>query len=106
MDTSLSNAALALGFLPRIRHRDLAKLDLRLNETKSRIVDVTQGEALRFLELYLSPAPLAARSGVVQKTPAIKQRTALLRKLEEGSGAGSLADGAGDPDNHPDPVWG
>jgi len=28
---------------------ELAKLDLRVNETKSRIVDLTQGEAFGFL---------------------------------------------------------
>jgi hypothetical protein len=38
---------------------ELAKLDLRLNEAKSRVVDLTQGEAFGFLGFTLT-APLEA----------------------------------------------
>ena len=39
---------------------ELAKLDLRLNEEKSRIVDLTQGESVRIPGLRLPARPLAA----------------------------------------------
>jgi RNA-directed DNA polymerase len=62
---------------------ELAKLDLRLNETKSRIVDLTQGEAFGFLGFTFRRLRSPRGRWWVQKTPAIKQRTALLRKLKE-----------------------
>jgi RNA-directed DNA polymerase len=61
---------------------ELAKLDLRLNETKSRIVDLTQGEAFGFLGFAFRRLRSWRGRWWVQKTPAIKQRTALLRKLK------------------------
>ncbi len=62
---------------------ELAKLDLRLNETKSRVVDLTQGEAFGFLGFAFRRLRSPRGRWWVQKTPAIKQRTALLRKLKE-----------------------
>jgi RNA-directed DNA polymerase len=62
---------------------ELAKLDLRVNETKSRIVDLTQGEAFGFLGFAFRRLRSPRGRWWVQKTPAIKQRTALLRKLRE-----------------------
>ena len=62
---------------------ELAKLDLRLNETKSRIVDLTQGEAFGFLGFAFRRLRSQRGRWWVQKTPAIKQRTALLRKLKD-----------------------
>lgn len=62
---------------------ELAKLDLRLNETKSRVVDLTQGEAFGFLGFLFRRLRSPRGRWWVQKTPAIKQRTALLRKLKE-----------------------
>jgi RNA-directed DNA polymerase len=61
---------------------ELAKLDLRVNETKSRIVDLTQGEAFGFLGFTFRRLRSPRGRWWVQKTPAIKQRTALLRKLK------------------------
>ena len=62
---------------------ELAKLDLRVNEAKSRIVDLTQGEAFGFLGFTFLRLRSTRGRWWVQKTPAIKQRTALLRKLGE-----------------------
>jgi RNA-directed DNA polymerase len=61
---------------------ELAKLDLRLNETKSRIVDLTQGEAFGFLGFTFRRLRSPRGRWWVQKAPAIKQRTALLHKLK------------------------
>jgi RNA-directed DNA polymerase len=62
---------------------ELAKLDLRLNEAKSRVVDLTQGEAFGFLGFIFRRLRSPRGRWWVQKLPAMKQRTALLRKLEE-----------------------
>jgi len=62
---------------------ELAKLDLRLNETKSRVVDLTQGEAFGFLGFTLRRLRSTRGRWWVQLAPALKQRTALLRKLKE-----------------------
>ena len=61
---------------------ELAKLALRLNETKSRIVDLTRGEAFGFLGFIFRRLRSPRGRWWVQKTPALKQRTALLRKLK------------------------
>jgi len=62
---------------------ELAKLDLRLNEAKSRVVDLTQGESFGFLGFDVRR--IRSRRGVwrPQVTPKVRQRTALLRKLKE-----------------------
>jgi RNA-directed DNA polymerase len=62
---------------------ELAKLDLRLNEAKSRVVDLTQGEAFGFLGFTFRR--LRSRRGRwwVFLAPALKKRTALVRKLQE-----------------------
>ncbi len=60
---------------------ELAKLDLRLNEAKSRIVDLTQGEAFGFLGFIFRRLRSPRSRWWVQETPATRQRTALLRKL-------------------------
>lgn len=62
---------------------ELAKLDLTLNEAKSRVVDLTKREAFGFLGFLIRR--LRSRWGKwwVKVTPAMKQRTALLRKLKE-----------------------
>jgi RNA-directed DNA polymerase len=61
---------------------ELAKLDLRLNDEKSQIVDLTKGEAFGFLGFTIRR--LRSRRGYwwALVIPAVKQRTALLRKLK------------------------
>ena len=62
---------------------ELARLDLHLNEAKSRIVDLTQGEAFGFLGFTLRRLRSPRGRWWVPVTPAMKKRTALLRKLKE-----------------------
>jgi len=62
---------------------EFAKLDLRVNEAKSRVVDLTQGEAFGFLGFTIRRLRSTRGKWWVQQTPAMKQRTALLRKLRE-----------------------
>ena len=62
---------------------ELAKLDLQVNEEKSRVVDLSQGASFGFLGFDFRR--IRSRRGVwrAQYTPKLKQRTALLRKLKE-----------------------
>src|SRR5262249_40193582 len=60
---------------------ELAKLDLQLNDEKSRIVDLTKGEAFGFLGFTIRRGRSRRGKGWVKLTPSVKQRTALLRKL-------------------------
>jgi RNA-directed DNA polymerase len=62
---------------------ELAKLDLRLNDEKSRIVDLTKGEAFGFLGFTIRRVLSRRGKWWPKLTPAVKQRTALLRKLKE-----------------------
>jgi RNA-directed DNA polymerase len=62
---------------------EFTKLDLRLNEAKSRVVDLTQGEAFGFLGFTFRRLRSPRGRWWVQKMPAMRQRTALLRKLKE-----------------------
>ena len=82
VDGQWRNGWLLRAVVRRLRE-ELARLDLRLNETKSRIVDLTQGEAFGFLGFAFRRLRSPRGRWWVQKTPAMKQRTALLRKLEE-----------------------
>ena len=62
---------------------ELAKLDLRLNEAKSRIVDLGQGEAFGFLGFDFRRVRSLRGRWRPQYTPKLMQRTALLGKLKE-----------------------
>ena len=62
---------------------EFAKLDLQLNEEKSRIVDLRQGEVFGFLGFTIRRLRSTRGKWWVQQTPAMKQRTALLQKLKE-----------------------
>jgi len=61
----------------------LAQLGLQVNEEKSRIVDLSQGESFGFLGFDFRR--VRSRRGVwrPQYIPKVKRRTALLRKLKE-----------------------
>ena len=62
---------------------ELAKLDLRRNEAKSRIVDLGQGEAFGFLGFDFRRIRSLRGRWRPQYTPKLMQRTALLGKLKE-----------------------
>ena len=61
---------------------ELAKLDLKLNEAKSRVVDLTKGEAFGFLGFLIRRVRSSRGKWWAKVTPAMRQRTALLRKLK------------------------
>src|SRR5216683_1757577 len=72
--------------LPAVMKRlreEFAKLDVEINEEKSRVVDLRQGESFGFLGFDFRRT--RSRRGVwrAQYTPKLKKRTALLRKLKE-----------------------
>jgi RNA-directed DNA polymerase len=71
-----------LSAVDRRLREEFTKLDLRLNEAKSRVVDLTQGEAFGFLGFTFRRLRSPRGRWWVQKTPAVKQRTALLQKLD------------------------
>jgi RNA-directed DNA polymerase len=62
---------------------ELAKLDLRLNEDKSRIVDLRQGETFGFLGFDFRRVRSLRGVWRAQVTPKLTQRTALLGRLRE-----------------------
>ena len=62
---------------------ELAKLDLTLNEAKSRVVDLTKGEAFGFLGFTFRRLRSKRGKWWAQITPAGKRRAGLLRKLKE-----------------------
>ena len=62
---------------------ELAKLDVRLNEEKSRIVDLSRGESFGFLGFDFRRVRSLRGRWRPQYTPKLKKRTALLRKLKE-----------------------
>src|SRR5438093_931750 len=59
---------------------EFAKLDLRLNEAKSRVVDLTRGEAFGFLGFTLRRLRSPRGRWRVQMAPAVGKRTAVLRE--------------------------
>ena len=61
---------------------EFAKLDLRLNEAKSRIVDLGQGAAFGFLGFDFRRVRSLRGRWRPQYTPKLTQRTALLGKLK------------------------
>jgi len=63
--------------------QEFAKLQVEINEEKSRVVDLNRGESFGFLGFDFRRT--RSRRGVwrAQYTPRLKKRTALLRKLKE-----------------------
>ena len=62
---------------------EFAKLEVEINEEKSRIVDLSRGESFGFLGFDFRR--IRSRRGIwrAQYTPKLKKRTVLLRKLKE-----------------------
>ena len=72
--------------LPAVEKRlrkELAALQVEINEEKSRIVDLSRGESFGFLGFDFRR--IRSQRGVwrANATPKLKKRTALLRKLKE-----------------------
>jgi len=62
---------------------ELAKLHVELNEEKSRIVDLAEGESFGFLGFDFRRVRSRRGKWRPHTTPKLKKRTALLRKLKE-----------------------
>ena len=62
---------------------ELAKLDLKVNEEKTRLVDLTRSESFGFLGFDFRRVKTLRGKWGVRITPRMKARTALLRKLKE-----------------------
>jgi RNA-directed DNA polymerase len=69
--------------VPQRLREELAKLDLRLNEEKSRIVDLSRGESFGFLGFAFRRVRSLRGRWRPQYTPTQKKRTALLQELKE-----------------------
>src|SRR6266481_4550692 len=67
--------------VPRRLREELARLDVRLNEEKSRIVDLRRGESFGFLGFDFRRVRSLRGVWRARYTPKLKKRTALLRKL-------------------------
>ena len=63
-------------------HEELAKLHLRVNADKTRIVDLSQGESFGFLGFDFRRVRSRRGAWRPQYTPKLKQRTAVLHKLK------------------------
>jgi len=63
-------------------HEELAKLHLRVNADKTRIVDLSQGESFGFLGFDFRRVRSRRGAWRPQYTPKLTQRTALLQKLK------------------------
>ena len=62
---------------------ELAKLHVEINEEKSRIVDLGQGESFGYLGFEFRRVRSLRGAWRAQFTPKLKKRTALLRKLKD-----------------------
>src|SRR6516162_3677604 len=80
----------------RLLREELAKLQVEINEEKSRVVDLAKGEKFAFLGFDFRRT--LSNNGVwrPQYTPRIKKRTALLEKLREIFRRFTSQPGAGD----------
>ena len=63
--------------------QELAKLQVQINEDKSRTVDLVRGESFGFLGFDFRRVRSLSGKWRPQYTPKLKKRTALLRKLRE-----------------------
>jgi RNA-directed DNA polymerase len=68
--------------MKRLRE-EFAKLDVEINEDKSRVVDLGRGESFGFLGFDFRRTRSQRGVWRAQYTPKLKKRTALLRKLKE-----------------------
>ncbi len=69
--------------VPRRLREELATLDVRLNEEKSRIVDLSRGESFGFLGFDFRRVRSLRGRWRPQYTPKQQKRTALLQELKE-----------------------
>jgi RNA-directed DNA polymerase len=71
------------GAIVKRLRQEFAKLDVDMNEEKSRIVDLTRGEGFGFLGFEFRRIPTRSGKWRPRYVPMLKKRTALLGKLKE-----------------------
>jgi RNA-directed DNA polymerase len=76
------NAWLQGAVIQRLRE-ELEKLDVEMNEEKSRMVDLTKEESFGFLGFEFRRVPARSGRWRPRYVPKLKKRTALLRELKE-----------------------
>jgi RNA-directed DNA polymerase len=62
---------------------ELARLDVKVNREKTRVIDLTKGESFSFLGFDIRRITTLSRKWGVRITPRMKARTNLLRNLKE-----------------------
>jgi RNA-directed DNA polymerase len=72
-----------LGAVHRRVREEIGKLHVEVNEDKSRTVDMTKGETFGFLGFEFRRLRSKKGTWWSQRTPKLKKRTALLRKLKD-----------------------
>src|SRR2546428_9293625 len=72
-----------LGAVNKRLREELAKLQVEINEEKSRIVDLIRGESFGFLGFDFRRIRSMRGAWRAHYTPKLKKRTALLRKLKD-----------------------
>jgi len=72
-----------LGQVTRRLREELAKLEVEVNEEKSRTVDLTKGESFGFLGFDIRRVRKHTGRRFVLRTPKVKKRTQLLGRLKE-----------------------
>ena len=72
-----------LNAIPQRLREELSRLDVNVNEEKSRIVNLTKGERFGFLGFDFHRVRSVHGTWRPQYTPKLKKRTALLRKLKD-----------------------
>jgi RNA-directed DNA polymerase len=72
-----------LGAVGRRLRQELAKLEVEINEDKSRVVELAEGEAFGFLGFDFRRVRSRKGRWWVMTTPMMKNRKALLQKLKE-----------------------
>ncbi len=82
VDAHPRHAWLLTAITKRLRE-ELARLDVNVNEEKSRIVDLTKGDRFGFLGFDFRRVRSVHGAWRPQYTPKLKKRTALLRKLKD-----------------------
>jgi RNA-directed DNA polymerase len=82
VDSARGNGWLEGAIVKRLR-QEFAKLDVEMNEEKSRIVDLTKEEGFGFLGFEFRRIPTRSGKWRPRYVPMLKKRTALFGKLKE-----------------------
>jgi RNA-directed DNA polymerase len=94
-----------LGAVYKRLREEFAKLQVEINEVKSRIVDLARGETFGFLGFdFRRLRSIKGQMWCVHHAPMMKKRTALLHTLKDVFRGTLTTRGTGDPTDQPDPA--